>query len=129
MRSAVAYRLRRRSKFSRETIGASRLSPPTGTLHLKAMRILSIEVARASQAYGLRLTHQTSTAKPASPALPTTRAPDQLIAASVKQPVSFEAHTPVRSTPNSALQLYTRAADKLEVAMAIQVGRTIDRTG
>ena len=105
------------------------MSPPAAALHLNPMRILSIEVARASQAYGLRLTHPTSTAKSASPASPTTRAPDQLIAASVNQPVSFEAHTPASSTPEAALQLYNRAADKLEVAMAIQVGRRIDRTG
>ena len=93
------------------------------------MRLHTIEVARASQAYRLRLTHQTPTAKSASPAAPTTRAPDQLIAASVNRPVSFEAHTPASSTPKAALQLYTRAADKLEVATAIQIGRSIDRTG
>ena len=93
------------------------------------MRTHSIEVARASQAYGLRLTHPTTTTQSASPVTPTTRAPDQLIAASVKQPVSFEAHTPVNSTPKAAMQLYTRAADKLEVAIAIQLGRSIDRTG
>ena len=129
MRSAIAYRPRRHSKSSRETIGVSQLSPPVGTLHFLPMRIHSIEVARASQAYGLRLTHQTSTVKSAMPALPTTRVPDQLIAASVNRPVSFEAHTPANSTPKAALQLYTRAADKLEVTMAIQVGRSIDFTG
>lgn len=90
------------------------------------MRILSIEVARASQAYGLRLTHRTPTANSASS---TTRAPDQLIAASVNRPISFEAHTPASSTPKAALQLYTRDADKLEAAIAIQVGRSIDLTG
>ena len=93
------------------------------------MRLHSIEVARASQAYGLRLIHPASAAKPAAQATPTTRAPDRLIAASVKQPVSFDAHTPANPTPKAVLQLYNRAADKLEVAMAIQVGRSIDRTG
>ncbi|MCH7848711.1 MAG: hypothetical protein IIB53_10155 [Planctomycetes bacterium] len=93
------------------------------------MHIHSIEVARASQAYGLRLTHRTPTAQSVSPPSPTTRAPDQLIAASVNRPVSFEAHTPARSTPKAALQLYTRAADKLEAAIGVQVGRSLDRTG
>ncbi len=93
------------------------------------MRIHSIEVARASQAYGLRLTHRTPTAKSASPASTTTRAPDQLIAASVNRRVSFEAHTPASSTPKTAMQLYTRAADRLEAAIGIQVGRGIDLTG
>ncbi len=105
------------------------MSGPAGTLHFLPMRIHSIEVARASQAYGLRLTHRTPTAKSASPALPTTRAPDQLIAASVNRPVSFEAHTPASSTPKATLQLYTRAADKLEAATAVQVGRSVDLTG
>ncbi len=105
------------------------MSLPAGTLHFLPMRIHSIEVARASQAYGLRLTHRTPTAKSASPPSPTTRAPDQLFAASVNRPVSFEAHTPARSMPKAALQLYTRAADKLEAAIAIQVGRSIDLTG
>ena len=93
------------------------------------MRIHSIEVARASQAYGLPLTHRAPSAKSASSASSTTRAPDQLIAASVNRAVSFEAHTPASSTPKAALQLYTRAADKLEAAIAIQVGRGIDLTG
>lgn len=105
------------------------MSGPVGTLHFPPMRILSIEVARASQAYGLRLTHRTRPAQSASPASPTTRASDHLIAASVNRPVSFEAHTPAGSTPKAALQLYTRAADKLEAAIAIQVGRRIDLTG
>ncbi len=105
------------------------MSLPAGTLHFLPMRIHSIEVARASRAYGLRLTHRTPTAKSASPASPAARAPDQLIAASVNRPVSFEAHTPASSRPEAALQLYTRAADKFEAAIAIQVGRSIDLTG
>ena len=129
MRSAIVYRLPRHSKSSRETIAALRLSPLAGTLHFQPMRIPSIEVARASQAYGLRLTHQSPISKPATPTVPVTRAPDQLIAASVSQPVSFDALAQANSAPQAALQLYTRAADKLEVAIALQVGRTIDRTG
>ena len=129
MQSAIAGRRPRRSKSARQTIGLRRLSLPAGTLHFLPMRIHSIEVARASQAYGLRLTHRTPTATSVSRPSPTTRAPDQLIAASVNRPVSFEAHTPARAIPKAALQLYTRAADKLEAATAIQVGRSIDLTG
>ena len=54
---------------------------------------------------------------------------NQLIAGAVPGPVTFDgSFTPVRSdTPT--LQLYTRAADTIEAATGIQLGRTIDVKG
>ena len=93
------------------------------------MRIPTIDVARASLAYGLRLTHRAPAATPASNPASVSRAPDQLVAASVRESVTFEAHAPTQSTHQASLQLYTRAADKLEVATAVQLGRGLDVTG
>jgi len=53
---------------------------------------------------------------------------EKLIAGTVKGPVDFSAaSTP--TSPAGAYQLYTRAADKVEASMAVQVGRAIDIKG
>lgn len=54
-----------------------------------------------------------------------------LVAAKVSQPVSFEGAAAPRLTTNTApaLPMYTRAADKMEAAVAVQIGRTLDVTG
>ena len=93
------------------------------------MRIPTIEVARANLAYGLRLTNRAQATTPASKPASVSRAPDQLVAASVRESVTFEAQSHIRSTEQAPLQLYTRAADKLEVATAVQLGRGLDVTG
>lgn len=62
--------------------------------------------------------------------LPTAARPrslSDLVAATVNQPMTFDgAATP---TTDGTLQLYTRAADKIEAAIAVNVGRAIDVTG
>jgi hypothetical protein len=53
----------------------------------------------------------------------------KLVAGTVTQPVDFVPHVPAAPSPASApavLQMYTRAADKVEVAVAVALGRTID---
>ena len=58
----------------------------------------------------------------------------QLVAGNVNKPVSFDAHSTVPS-PQAAtaatpsFQLYTRAADKMEAAVGVQLGRTLDVKG
>ena len=93
------------------------------------MRVPSIEIVRANLAYGLRLTNRAQATTPASKPATVARPPDQLIAASVRESVTFEAQAHTRATDQVSLQLYTRAADKLEVVLALQVGRSIDFTG
>lgn len=51
-----------------------------------------------------------------------------LIAARVSGPVQFDGVSVPSSNP-AALNLYTRAADKIEAATAVQIGRTIDVKG
>ncbi len=54
--------------------------------------------------------------------------PVNLIAGIVRQPVEFETRT-IPSAPHAAsFPLYTRAADKVEAAVGVQVGRVIDST-
>lgn len=50
----------------------------------------------------------------------------QLVAAKVSQPVTFDSPsvTPLNHSP--VLQMYTRAADKIEAAVGVQLGRTLD---
>lgn len=93
------------------------------------MRIHSIELARASRAYGLRLIRQAPATTGASRPSPAARAPDQLVGASVREPVTFDSHHPARTTPPAVLPLYTRAADMVEVATVIHLGRSVDLTG
>src|SRR5690606_29760601 len=52
----------------------------------------------------------------------------QLIAGKVSQPVDFNAAPPARPAAAQAqvFQLYTRAADRIEAAVAVQLGRTLD---
>jgi hypothetical protein len=59
-------------------------------------------------------------------------AAQKLIAGTVNQPVNFDAapaQPPPNALANAALQMYTRAADKMEAAIAVQVGRAIDVKG
>src|SRR5689334_3090383 len=58
-------------------------------------------------------------------------AANPLVAARVSRPVSFDGATAPRppSNPSPVLPMYTRAADKMEAAVAVQIGRTLDVTG
>jgi hypothetical protein len=59
---------------------------------------------------------------------PATERIQNLIGARVSGGIDFAAaSTPTR--PGGAYQLYTRAADKIEAATAIQIGRSLDVTG
>lgn len=54
------------------------------------------------------------------------RSVDKLVAGTVHQPISFDGAATI--SPNQTLQLYTRAADKIEAAVAVNVGRSLDVT-
>ena len=54
---------------------------------------------------------------------------DQIVAGKVSQAVDFDTSTLPRPSANEPFQLYTRAADKIEAAVAVQVGRALDVTG
>ena len=61
-----------------------------------------------------------------------TTAVQRLVAGKVSQPVSFDppgSPMPRPAQANGNFQLYTRAADKIEAAGAVQIGRAIDLTG
>lgn len=55
---------------------------------------------------------------------------DRLVAARVDAPIDgrggFDAPKPSRTAHSGNLQMYTRAADRMEVATAVQVGRVLD---
>lgn len=105
-----------------------------------------------ASAYGLRPTHAPRPAPPTRPA-EATASPLQfasrphpaspgiasLVAGHVNRSVDFGAATNVRSggrepmndpaAASAPLQLYTRAADKLEAALGVHLGRGIDIKG
>ena len=69
--------------------------------------------------------------QPTAP-LAQTQAARQLVAGNVSQAVSFDAAQAVRSagSPSPAVfQMYTRAADRVEAAVGVQIGRSIDVKG
>lgn len=109
-------------------IGGSNPRTYIRTMHIPPTNFqLPMHIA---QAYGMR----------ASSAVPQNRAAGkesagatgQLVAGSVSEPVNFEA-TPTAhdaaAIPAPVFQMYTRAADRIEAATAIQIGRSIDVTG
>jgi hypothetical protein len=53
---------------------------------------------------------------------------DRLVGGTVNTPLSFDGAA-TRTPGTGSLQLYTRAADKIEAAVAVNVGRAIDVTG
>jgi hypothetical protein len=84
---------------------------------------LPFHIARAYRASGL-----------SGPALATravesqsAAGPQRLVGATVGRAVDFHASPAAASL--GAFQLYTRAADKVEAAVAVQVGRTLDLQG
>lgn len=82
------------------------------------MRIDSALPMHIARAYAL---------KPAAPAQPV-QAATKLVAGRVDKPVDFNAATPAQG-PSNVFQLYNRAADKVEAAVAVQVGRQLDVKG
>jgi len=90
-----------------------------------------------ARAYGVTPSNPTPQS-PGSPGAPHTEKPattpnnermQSLLAARVAEPVNFDAPTAASDAEAPALPLYTRAADKVEAAVAVQVGRTIDVKG
>ena len=52
-----------------------------------------------------------------------------LLAGRVSGPVDFDATTGPAKASSEVLPLYTRAADKVEAAVAVQIGRSLDVKG
>jgi hypothetical protein len=65
---------------------------------------------------------------PASPAAPATSPAQSLVAGQVRGPIEFDG-TSVPRPAAGVFHMYTRAADKIEAATAIQIGRTLDIKG
>lgn len=53
----------------------------------------------------------------------------KLVAAVVPQSIAFDGASATMPRPAGTLQLYTRAADKVEVSVAVQLGRSLDVKG
>lgn len=102
----------------------------------------------AAQAYGMRSGARDSAARDAQGRIqpPLARAADrtdrvsaslaELVSGSVKSPVSRgagfdapQAAGPRGQAPGAPLTMYTRAADRIEVATQVTVGRTLDTRG
>ena len=100
----------------------------TGSIPIHIARAYNIVQARP--AAPVQQTHQIAQSQRAEKvdAYKPSESVQQLIAGNVSGPVDFIS----ASTPTSqagAYQLYTRAADKIEAATAVQIGQSIDITG
>jgi hypothetical protein len=100
------------------------------------MRIDTSVPMHVARAYGLKLMRPPVEAKapagvegaaPATPVAKVEAAPkvSQLVAGQVAGPVDFNA-APKPVGAAEVLQLYTRSADRVEAAVAVQIGRQID---
>jgi len=107
---------------------------------------LPFHVARA---YGVSTAQPAAPSRPATPAnaAPPTPPPAQvqptdaadttqpsakiqsLVAGQVTQPIDFNATPAAKLAPGATLQLYNRAADRIEAATAVRIGRSLDVTG
>ncbi|MHC5115359.1 MAG: hypothetical protein ACYTGP_13130 [Planctomycetota bacterium] len=97
------------------------------------MRIDGSIPLHVARAYGLGPAPRAPRPAPAAtPALqvgaPRPPALDRLVAARTTAPIEFDAASTPASSADS-LPLYDRAADRVEAAVAVQVGRTIDVRG
>ena len=100
------------------------------------MRITGAIPINIARAYGVAPAKRAAPANPVAQVRPEpkvdAREPSanvqQLVAARVDQPVDF---APVRppASASGAYQLYNRVADKIEAAVAVQIGRAIDVKG
>src|SRR5262245_55100817 len=98
------------------------------------MRITPGMPSHIARAYGIAPTAPTRAARPSqdivtqhADAYRPSAAAQKLVAGAVQQPVNFESAT----GPNAAqaFQMYTRAADRIEAAVRIELGRTVDLRG
>lgn len=115
MRSVVGERTRR----VREPTADDCPAIPSLAI-LSPMRIDSALPMHIARAYSLK----PAAAPVVKPQTPTT----QLVAGRVDKPVDFSASPPTRGAME-AFQLYNRAADRVEAAVGIQVGRQLDVKG
>ena len=97
------------------------------------MQIPPTAIGRAARAYGVRLQHpavkQVQPVQEAAKASRIKRGADQLIAGNVRESAEFE---PTNASPakiKNVLQMYSRAADKIEVATQVSIGRSLDVSG
>jgi hypothetical protein len=81
-----------------------------------------------AKAYGLGGTSGPAPARPPVDARPAPTV-NQLIAGRTNQPVDFDAPAALPMNNVNPLQLYTRAADRIEAAVGIEVGKKLDVTG
>ena len=107
-------------------------------MEIRGTNSLSFQMAKA---YGVNAARQPASikniAEPFRPQHPdsfeASSSAKTLVAARVSQPVNFEAAAAdvSRSGPAAThvLQMYTRAADRIEAAVAVQIGRSIDLRG
>lgn len=103
------------------------------------MQLPPTAIGLAARAYGVRLQHpavrQVQPVKEVSKASEIKRGADQLIAGSVRGSAEVESNESNETNPASpakirnVLQMYSRAADKIEVATQISVGRSLDVSG
>ena len=98
------------------------------------MQVPPTAIGRAARAYGIRLQHpavrQVQPVKEAPKASEIKRGADQLIAGSVRESATFESTNNLNPAKfRNVLQMYSRAADKIEVATQVSVGRTLDISG
>ena len=104
------------------------------------MRIPPEITVQATRAYGLALAGSPPAASPATPPRPTPLVPtageprgEQHAQRLIGGRVPGSADPGAAATPTAPggeiFQLYTRAADKIEAAVAVQLGRSIDVTG
>ena len=90
--------------------------------------------SHVARAYGVSPSGQARAVPPmsapgsAAPARTTQAAapPRDLVAGTVRQPVEFETPAMPSPPPGASFPLYTRAADKVEAAVAVEVGRVVD---
>jgi len=86
---------------------------------------LPINIARA---YGLGNTSRPAPAQPPAQVKPAPTI-NQLIAGKTNQPVDFDAPAVMPASKSGSLQLYTRAADQIEAAVGIALGKSLDVKG
>jgi hypothetical protein len=102
------------------------------------MRITNAYSPQIARAYGvgMKITPAPPTGSAGQISSPdaATQARDShtLVAGKVSQQPAFDSVSltqPPSLSPSGAFQMYTRAADKIEAAVAVQIGRTIDTRG
>lgn len=95
-------------------------------------RLLSMQITgslpmHVLRAYGVSPTAAARPAQPAPAPAATRPADGALVAGKVSQAPDFSGNLPARA--EGALPLYGRAADRIEAAIGLELGRNLDITG